>query len=291
MKVPLVIITGYLGSGKTTLLRSLLSRSKGRRMAVLMNEFGEIGVDSAVVKGQNVDMVELAGGCVCCSLSGELEAGLKEVVERVKPEMVILETTGVAEPDAIVDLIDADFDGVRIDSVIAVVDADALVRSPSIGHTGRVQVEMADVILLNKVDLVDKENADAIEKRVSQINGRAQVYKTVRCDVDWGVLLGMYKPKAVRHKDDEHIEVSQFVLNVKEMDKKKFEELVSSLPSAVYRSKGFVTLGGTSYLFNFVNGRFELEEWNKKEKQAIVFIGKNVEKEKKHIEKKLMECE
>lgn len=291
MKTPLVVVTGYLGAGKTTLLRSLIEKTKGRRVAIVMNEFGEVGIDSKTVKGNDVDMTELTGGCVCCSITGELEAALKEVIAKVRPELIVLETTGVAEPDAIVDLVDADLEDVRLDSVITVVDADALTRSPSIGHTGRVQIEVADVLLLNKADLVDDpETLEAMEEQLRAINGRAQLYQTVRCDVDWAVLVGLYRPKKnVKHGVRDHIDVSSFIVKPNALSKKKFEEFAASLPAAFYRAKGFVRLDGRTHLFNYVNGRYELEEW-KDENSVLVFIGRNVQRDRKRIEKALKRC-
>src|SRR3989304_9553565 len=101
MRTPITLITGYLGAGKTTLLRNILDNAD-RKIAVLMNEFGKIAIDSQVIKGKNIDMVELRGGCVCCSLTGEFEAAIKEIIEKTKPDAIVVETTGVAEPDAVV---------------------------------------------------------------------------------------------------------------------------------------------------------------------------------------------
>src|SRR3989344_6869427 len=149
-KIPITVVTGYLGAGKTTLLRRLLGHATaaGIRLAIVMNEFGEIGIDGAVLKGKAVDLVELAGGCVCCSMTGEFEAALAELAEKARPDHIVVETTGVAEPDAIVvDL--QSLEGFRLDVVVTVADADSLNRFPTIGHTGQVQLEMADLVLLN----------------------------------------------------------------------------------------------------------------------------------------------
>ena len=165
MKTPITIVTGYLGSGKTTLLRNILKTS-GQKLAVIMNEFGEINIDGKIIKGKNIDMVELQGGCVCCSLSGEFEHAVREIIEKAKPDAIIVETTGVAEPDAVVVDIQDNLPELRLDAVITVADADALVKFPAIGHTGRMQIEMADIILLNKTDLVnEKQSHEAENKR------------------------------------------------------------------------------------------------------------------------------
>src|SRR3989338_7690024 len=136
MKTPITIITGYLGSGKTTLLLHILNETKDK-LAILMNEFGEIGIDGKIIKGKNINMTELQGGCVCCSLTGEFEAAIKEIIKKVKPDAIGVETTGVAEPDAVVVDIQDNLPELRLDGVITVVDSDAIIKFPTIGHTGK----------------------------------------------------------------------------------------------------------------------------------------------------------
>src|SRR3989344_9260016 len=99
---PIIILTGYLGAGKTTLLQRLLDETD-KRLAVIMNEFGELSVDGTIIKGKDVDIVELSGGCVCCSMTGEFEAAVREIIAKAAPDLIVIETTGVAEPDALVD--------------------------------------------------------------------------------------------------------------------------------------------------------------------------------------------
>src|SRR3989344_4821671 len=116
MKTPITIISGYLGAGKTTLLRKIIE-NLDRKFAILMNEFGEVNIDSQIIKGKNVNVQELSGGCVCCSLTGEFEFAIKEIIKKYSPEIIIVETTAVAEPAAIV----FDVEGmaeVKLDSVI-----------------------------------------------------------------------------------------------------------------------------------------------------------------------------
>ncbi len=164
VRTPLTVITGPLGSGKTTLLRHLLE-TLSQKIAIIMNEFGEIAIDAKIVQGKNVQMADLGGGCVCCSLLGEFEAAVNEIIDTVNPDLIVVETTGVAEPDALVFDIQESLTKVRLDGVVTVIDADAMVKYPSLGHTTRLQIEAADIILLNKVDLVSESDLLTVEKK------------------------------------------------------------------------------------------------------------------------------
>src|SRR5262245_9889312 len=124
-RVPLTLITGFLGSGKTTLCRHILT-SVDKKIAFLINEFGEIAIDSLVIQGTNILMTELAGGCVCCSLIGEFEAAIEEILARATPDLIVVETTGIAEPDALVIGVQENLPGVRLDGVITICDADSM---------------------------------------------------------------------------------------------------------------------------------------------------------------------
>ena len=191
-RIPITIITGYLGSGKTTLLKHILEKSN-KKLAIIMNEFGEIAVDAKIIEGKNVKMAELAGGCVCCSMTGEFEAAIREVLEKANPEWVILETTGVAEPTAIAFDIGQSMPEIRLDAVVTIVDCDAMFRFPSLGHTGREQIEMADIIILNKIDLVDENQVAKVEDRLRELNPRTIIIKALRSKVPPTFLFGLNK--------------------------------------------------------------------------------------------------
>jgi G3E family GTPase len=190
VRTPLTVITGPLGSGKTTLLRHILE-TVPKKIAILMNEFGEIAIDTKIIQGKNVEMADLGGGCVCCSLLGEFEAAVNEIIDTVDPDQMVVETTGVAEPDALVFDIQESLSRVRLDGVVTVIDADAMVKYPSVGHTTRIQIEAADTILLNKVDLVSESELQAIEKKLNSINQIASILHTVRGQVDPDLLFGI----------------------------------------------------------------------------------------------------
>ncbi|MBI3588111.1 GTP-binding protein [Candidatus Micrarchaeota archaeon] len=300
-KVPLTILTGYLGAGKTTLLQRLLhhAQKSGLKLAVLMNEFGEIGIDTKTIKaGRNVDVVEMAGGCVCCSMTGEFEAAVREVIGKFHPEHIVLEATGVAEPDAIAFDVREALPQVRLDAIITIVDADALVRFPSLGRTGRTQIEMADIILLNKKDLVDAPGMQDARKAVGEINARAAIIPTVRCDADPQMLLGVNaeEKKTAKNEAHESEKTGSFVFKAeKPMDETKAAAILEKLPSGIYRAKGFVTVGDgkgvKTLLYNFVAGRAEFEPFAKEGKTALVFIGEGINsKVQIDLEKKLRLC-
>jgi G3E family GTPase len=255
-RTPVTLITGPLGSGKTTLLRHLLDVVP-QKMAIMMNEFGEIAIDSQIIAGKNVRIAELGGGCVCCSLLGEFEAAVIEVIDTVHPDLIIVETTGVAEPDALMFDIQENLPQVRLDGVVTVADADAMVRFPRLGHTGRAQIEAADIILLNKVDLVSAVQVAEVTARLKQLNADAPVLLTQRCQVDPEVLFGLslghdVNPPQHHHQPD----LESFSYSAAATLRRGcFEAVVERLSPAIVRAKGFVRFPEGSHLFNYVAGR------------------------------------
>jgi G3E family GTPase len=276
LRIPISLITGSLGSGKTTLLRHILAVS-GQRLAVLMNEFGEIAVDSRVLPGENLRIIELAGGCVCCELSGEFEAAVNEILERFQPERIVVEATGVAEADALASEVQDNIPQVRLDGVIHIVDAYASREHPGIGYAARSQIQQADIILINKCDLVGRQSVADAELRLRENNGRARFLNTVRCEADPDLLFGhdavhragTPRPKA-GHPYQSFVFESDRVL-----DRGRFESAVAGLPPAVYRAKGFVRFAEGDCLFNYVAGRMDLDVFAA-DKTQLVFIGPEV---------------
>lgn len=289
MKTPLTVITGYLGSGKTTLLRHILEKTD-KRLAIVMNEFGDIAIDAKIIKGKNVNIAELEGGCVCCSLTGEFEYAVREILEKVKPEWIILETTGTAEPDAIVLNIE-ELPELRLDAVITIADADALTRFPQLGHIGRVQLEMADILLINKKDLITKEQLEEVEKEVKKSNPKAVIVITEHCNVPLNLLFGIGAgKKAIPRKTRHEKGIEHFSFTTENiLDKKKFESFLQTLPKEMYRAKGFVRFKEGTFLFNFVAGRSSLEKFPSK-RTELVFLGAHAEKHKNSIIRKLKSC-
>jgi G3E family GTPase len=290
-RTPISLITGALGSGKTTLLKRILSRT-GRRLAVLMNEFGEIAIDSRILPGENLRIIELAGGCVCCELAGEFEAAVNEIIERFQPEMIVVEATGVAEADALAYDVQDNLPQVRLDSVINIVDAYASVEHPEIGYAARSQLRQADLVLINKTDLVKQAAVETIKKQVRQHNDNAVLIECVLCDVDPRILFGPDVPHGERLRAPQPKQrLRSFTFTTDRMlDRAKFEESITALPAEVYRAKGFVRFDNRSYLFNYVAGRSELEEFPS-DKTELVFIGPHLEGAKEAILARLHGCE
>src|SRR5215510_8886878 len=190
-RTPITLITGPLGSGKTTLLRHILAVQPGK-IAIVMNEFGEIAIDTKVIEGKNVRIAELGGGCVCCSLLGEFEAAVNEIIEKLAPERTV-----VAEPEALVFNIQEALPRCRLDGVVSVIDADMLIRFPELGHTTRLQIEGADILLLNKIDLIEPGQIDPLETKLRQINPTAAIVRTERCWIDSELLFGIGRQRKI----------------------------------------------------------------------------------------------
>ena len=290
LRTPITLITGPLGSGKTTLLRHILAVQPGK-IAIVMNEFGEIAIDTKVIKGKNVRIAELGGGCVCCSLLGEFEAAVNEIIEKIAPERIVVETTGLAEPEALVFNIQEALPQCRLDGVLSVIDADMLIRFPELGHTTRLQIETADILLLNKIDLIEPAHIQPLEKKLRKINATAAIIHTERCHVDPELLFGIGRDRKIARPEHEHQpEFESFTFSSdKIFSRNCFERFVDGLPASVVRSKGFIRFNDGGRLFNFVAGRWELEPFES-DRTELVFIGKKIAAEKEAILRALDEC-
>lgn len=257
-----------------------------------MNEFGEIAIDSKIIEGKNIRIAELGGGCVCCSLQGEFEAAVNEVIDKVDPEVIVVETTGVAEPDALVFNIHENLPQVRLDGVVTVADADAMMKYPQLGYTTRIQIQEADTILLNKIDLVTPENLDTLQEKLHQFNNMAPILYTQRTQVDPDLLFGIVREREIQQP--KHIHQPEFESFSHQtsatLDQSCFEQFADHLSEYVYRVKGFVRFSQGTYLFNFVAGRWELEPFQA-EKSELVFIGKELKSQESKITEELKKCE
>jgi len=227
-------------------------------------------------------------------LLGEFEAAVTEIIKKVAPEIIVVETTGLAEPEALVFNIQEALPQCRLDGVVSVIDADMLVRFPELGHTTRLQIEGADILLLNKIDLVDAKQIEPLETKLREINSTAAIVRTVRCQIDPELLFGIgqsRKRTAAPPQHEHQPEFESFTFSSDNVFSRDcFERFVDALPSSVIRAKGFVRFPDGAQLFNFVAGRWELEPFEAGETQ-LVFIGKGVGAQKSAIVDAMKKCE
>src|SRR5579863_7410768 len=193
-KIPVTVLTGYLGAGKTTLLNRILSENHGHKYAVIVNEFGEIGIDNELVVGADEEIFEMNNGCICCTVRGDLIRIIEGLMKRKgKFDAIIVETTGLADPAPVAQtfFVDADVqEASKLDAVVTVADAKWLSERLKDAPEAKNQVAFADVILLNKSDLVSPEELREVEARIRAINPYAKLHKTVKCDVPLDAVLG-----------------------------------------------------------------------------------------------------
>src|SRR3978361_1123529 len=186
-KIPVTVLTGYLGAGKTTLLNRILSENHGKKYAVIVNEFGEIGIDNDLIIGADEEVFEMNNGCVCCTVRGDLVRILDGLMKRKgKFDAIIVETTGLADPAPVAQTFFVDEDvqkNARLDAVVTVADAKWLSDRLKDAPEAKNQIAFADVIVLNKTDLVSKAELAEVEARIRAINPYAKLHRTERCKV------------------------------------------------------------------------------------------------------------
>jgi G3E family GTPase len=192
--LPVTIITGFLGSGKTTLLNHILTNQQGLKTAVLVNEFGEIGIDNELIVSTNDNMVELSNGCICCTINNDMVEAVYKILERQEAiDYLVVETTGLADPlpVALTFLGTELRDMTRLDSIITVVDAENFSLDLFNSQAAYSQITYGDIILLNKADLVDEAKLTNLEDRIREMKEGARILRTVRGEVPLGVLLSV----------------------------------------------------------------------------------------------------
>lgn len=182
-RIPVTILTGFLGSGKTTLLNRILHENHGKRIAVIENEFGEVGVDNDLVIGAEEEIFEMNNGCICCRVRGDLIRILHSLMDRRAGfDYIMIETTGLADPGPVVQtffLEETLREALIVDAVVTVVDAKFIEAHIDGNDKAKEQIAFADVILLNKADLVDAQTLDSLEVRLRRVNAAAKIHRTV----------------------------------------------------------------------------------------------------------------
>lgn len=214
--LPVTIITGFLGSGKTTLLNHILTNQQGLKTAVLVNEFGEIGIDNELLVTQDEGMVELTNGCICCTINNDLVNAVYRVLERPdKVDYLVVETTGLADPlpVALTFLGTELRDLTRLDSIITVVDAENFSLDLFNSSAAQSQIAYGDIILLNKADLVTEERLQELERRIHEMREGARIIRTVKAQVPLPLILSVglfesdryFQPEAApQHSEHDH---------------------------------------------------------------------------------------
>lgn len=292
------MIFGFLGSGKTTLVRHLLgARARDGKLAVIVNEFGQVGIDGAILEGEAVDMIQLTSGCLCCTLKGPLLNAVEELRDKAGVEHTVIEASGVADPEEMIESFSApEFRAsVAVGPFVTVVDAAKFeVMREMLGEFYGSQVAHADIVLLNKTDLASPEQLAAVRAEVAELNPSARIVTTERCDVDAGLVLdalsgwepsqheGGHHHHHDGHPHDEHHhghpEFESEVLDAAgPVARAALENFFAGLPPEVLRAKGFMVVDGAASLVHFTAGQLEITPTTLDRVPQMVFIGRDLD--------------
>ena len=295
--MPVTIITGFLGSGKTTLLNQILKNRQDLKVAVLVNEFGDINIDSQLLLSLEEDMLELSNGCICCTINDNLVEAVYKILERQdRIDYMVVETTGIADPlPIILTFVGTELrDFTNLDSILTVVDCETFIPEDIESEIALKQLTYGDIILLNKTDLVPEEKVEELEDYINDIKAGARVLRSQHGQVPLPLILGVelaqpetYLTDASLSKEQQsnHLANDGFVSVSFKSNRpfavKKFQTfLQDKMPANVFRAKGILWFKESTrrHIFQLSGKRYDLkdEEWQGEPSNQLVLIGRSL---------------
>jgi len=282
----LIVLTGFLGSGKTTFLKNFIEyhTQNNRFVAVIQNEIGQKGLDASMLE-DSFGVMEMDEGCVCCSLAGQLRKGIQQIQQSYNPDVIILETTGLANPYNLLDEISEVKDLVRFDSITTVVDMLNIESFMRESHIAEDQIKAADILLLNKTDLISQTKKEALKTVIKNINSDALVLESIKCAINPALIYVADKDEITvtspvhMHENHMHEHMGSVKVDISlDLDRKNFERYIENIPPGIFRSKGRISFSDSDklFVFQYVNGRYDLEEYSNTDvvDRYLIFIGK-----------------